>query len=305
MEIRERIILEAKKELSRRDFWQFCLFYDYDFFIKRPFLEKVAIAFMKIHRNEIKRLSVSMPPRAGKSYITSLFCAWTLGKFPTDSVMRNTCTARLYEKFSYDVRNIVKSEKFQQVFTDVKLAMDKQAVNGWNLTNSRQVGYFGAGVGGTIIGFGATKLAITDDLYKDIKDALSEFYNDSVHQWKASTHDSRKEKNCPEIFIGTRWSKKDVIGKAIETDKIDLQVTIPALKENGESFCEDVKSTDEYIETKQSIDPFIWEAEYMQTPADVKGTLFSSDVLNRFTLDEYKRIKENAKIKFSEIKKWF
>mgnify|MGYP003454929137 CR=1 FL=1 len=286
MELRSQIILEAKKELARRDFWQFCLYYDYEFFSKRTFLEEVAIAFMKIHRNEIKRLSVSMPPRAGKSYITSLFCAWTLGKFPEDSVMRNTCTARLYEKFSYDVRGVVKNEKFQAVFTDVKLAMDKQAVNGWNLTNSRQVGYFGAGVGGTIIGFGATKLAVTDDLYKSLEDALSENVNEKVLSWVEATHGSRLETGCPKIDIGTRWTKRDVIGVNMENGRYDESIVIAALDENGNSFCEHVKTTDEYQQIKNEIDEVIFLAEYQQEPIEAKGLLFPKSELRYYNPDK-------------------
>ena len=111
---------------------------------------------MKIESGEINSLSVSLPPRGGKSYITSLFCAWALGRNPSESVMRNTCTATLFQKFSYDVRQIVKSEKFAMVFPHVELSSDKANLQGWNTNSSRQVGYFGAGVGGTIIGFGAT-----------------------------------------------------------------------------------------------------------------------------------------------------
>lgn len=237
---------------------------------------------MRIHRGEIKRLSVSMPPRAGKSYITSLFCAWTLGKFPEDSVMRNTCTARLYEKFSYDVRGIVKNENFKAVFSDARLADDKQAVNGWNLKNSRQVGYFGAGVGGTIIGFGATKLAITDDLYKSLEDALSETVNDKVLSWVEATHGSRLEKDCPSIDIGTRWTKRDVIGNNTENERYDECIVIAALDSNDQSFCEDVKSTAEYHQIRKDIDEVIWLAEYQQQPIEAKGLLFPSNELRYF-----------------------
>lgn len=283
MELKEKIILEAKKELARRDFWHFCLWYDYEFFTNRQFLKQVSDAFMKIHRNEIKRLSVSMPPRAGKSYITSLFCAWTLGKFPTDSVMRNTCTARLYEKFSYDVRGIVKNEKFQSIFTDVKLALDKQAVNGWNLTDSKQVGYFGAGVGGTIIGFGATKLAITDDLYKSLEDALSENVNEKVLSWVEATHGSRLETGCPKIDIGTRWTKRDVIGVSMDNNRYDESIVISAVDIDGNSFCENVKTTAEYKQIKDEIDEVIWLAEYQQEPIEAKGLLFPLKELRYYT----------------------
>jgi hypothetical protein len=78
------------------------------------------------------------------------------------------------------------------------------------------------------------------------------------------------EKNCPEIFIGTRWSKSDVIGKAIEDGLIDRQITIPALI-NGKSFCEAVKSTEEYLKIKDDTDEEIWEAEYQQNPIEIKG----------------------------------
>lgn len=278
-------------ELARRSFWYFCLYYDEPFFKKRQFLEQVAKAFQRIHTKEIKSLSISLPPRAGKSYITSLFCAWILGKNPKESVMRNTCTATLYDKFSYDTRNIVRHQKFKDVFPDVELASDKQNLTGWNLKQSKQVGYFGAGVGGTIIGFGASAVAITDDLYKDISVALSTTASEGIKQWKHSAHDSRLEKNCPIIDIGTRWSKSDVIGENMETGSYDQSIVISALDANDKSFCEDVKTTEEYIAIRQKLINRnaleIWLAEYQQEPAEVQGLLFRSSEIKRFTMEEF------------------
>lgn len=272
---------EVNRLLAFHLFWEFCLYYDYDFFTRRGFLREVADAFQWIYDEYMagrpRRAGVSMPPRAGKSYITSLFCAWWLGKLPELSVMRNTCTARLYMKFSYDVRKIVKSAKFQAVFPHARLAADKQNVEGWNLETAKQVSYFGAGVGGTIIGFGAN-LALSDDLYSGMEDALSETYNEKVHMWKDSDHDSRKERNCPEIYIGTRWTQRDIMGKAMENGKLDKYVRIPALivdaEGNLKSFCEDVKTTAEYLEIKEDTEESIWEAEYQQSPIEAKGLLF-------------------------------
>ena len=85
---REILIRKAKaatilrKRIAKNDFWAFCLYYDPKFFVKRLFLKKVAEAFMRVYAsyqaNIIYRLAVSMPPRAGKSYISSLFIAWPL-----------------------------------------------------------------------------------------------------------------------------------------------------------------------------------------------------------------------------------
>lgn len=264
-----------KLELARRDFWAFCQLYDNEFFNERPFLKQIAEALQDIENGVIKSLSISLPPRAGKSYITTLFCAWTLGRNPTRSVMRNTCTATLYLKFSYDVRAVVKSDLFKKVFTGIAISDDKANLQGWNLNHSKQVGYFGAGVGGTIIGFGANNLAITDDLYRGIEDALSDTINERVIQWKEATHDSRLEAGAKVIDIGTRWSTNDIIGRNINNKRYERSIIIPALDDKGRSFCDAVATTDEYERKRKYTAPEIWQAEYMQSPVDIKGRLFN------------------------------
>jgi predicted phage terminase large subunit-like protein len=278
--------LLMRQELARRMFWQFCLYYDSEFFETRPFLEDIAHSMQEVDEGKIKSLSVSLPPRAGKSYLTSLFCAWTLGNYPAESVMRNTCTATLYLKFSYDVRAIIKSDKYQEVF-DVVLSDDKKNLQGWNTSQSRMVSYFGAGVGGTIIGFGATKVAITDDLYRGLEDALSETKNDRIIQWKEATHDSRMESGCARIDIGTRWSTNDIIGRNIEDGEYDKSIIIPALDENDRSFCESVMTTEEYLDKRNRTAKEIWLAEYQQQPVDLEGRLFSH--LETISLEDFQR----------------
>jgi predicted phage terminase large subunit-like protein len=188
--------------------------------------------------------------------------------------MRNTCTASLYIKFSYDVRAILRSDKFNLIFPEVKLSIDKSNLNGWNTNKSIQVGYFGSGVGGTIIGFGAN-MAITDDLYRGLEDALSDTINDRIIQWKEATHDSRFEKGCSRIDIGTRWSINDIIGRNIEQKIYDKSIIVPALDDQGKTFCDEVMSTEEYIQKRSRTEKSIWLAEYMQEPIDIKGRLFS------------------------------
>lgn len=290
MNKREILTEYLKNELRKRHFWIFCQYYDPEFFEKRPFLKEIADAFEDIEYKRIKSLSVSLPPRAGKSYITSLFCAWTIGKNPDQSVMRNTCTATLYIKFSYDVRAILKSDKWKNVFQDVKLSDDKANLQGWNTNHAKMVSYFGAGVGGTIIGFGASNVAITDDLYRGIEDALSDTVNDRIIQWKESTHDSRFESGCARIDIGTRWTINDVIGRSMNANEYDKSIVISALDDNDKSFCEDVLSTDEYHDKRKKTAKEIWMAEYMQMPIDIEGRLFD-------------RMKYIDKAEFNEILK--
>jgi len=283
----EQLYKELKPVLlsaGRVNFWAFCCYWDWEFFrINRRFLKDVALLFQEVadayREGRAMTVSVSMPPRAGKSYITSLFAAWWLAQFPELSVMRNTCTAALYNKFSYDTRAIIRDPRFSQIFPEIRLKADKQNIDGWTLETSKQVAYFGAGVGGSIIGFGAN-VAMTDDLYKDMADALSDAVQSSTDMWKGSAHDSRMEKNCPEIFIGTRWSNTDVIGKAMASGKIEKSVVIRALVD-GETFCDNVKSTAEYLKIRDELgaDSMTWMAEYQQEPIEVKGLLLPKSEL--------------------------
>ena len=160
------------------------------------------------------------------------------------------------------------------VFPQTVLSPDNQNIDGWSITLSKQGAYFGGGVGTNIIGYGAN-LAVSDDLYSGFAQAISPAYNESLMMWKQGSHNSRMEKNCPEIYIGSRWSLYDIIGSAIEAKQIDKVIVIPALV-GGQTFCEAVKTTQEYLYIKENTTDAIWEAEYMQEPVEMKGRLYKT-----------------------------
>ena len=284
----DEIALAAQSELCIRVFWEFCTYYDCSFFNdSKPHLKVIADALQRVEAGKILKLIISLPPRAGKSYIVSLFCAWIIGKHPEGSIMRNSYAATLAEKFSYDIREIVQSDKYKAIFPNVELRKDKHAVDDWAITEAKQSSYFCAGVGGAITGKGCNLVAILDDPIKNIEDALSETILTKTWQWYTSTHKSRIEKGCPEIIIATRWSRKDPTGMILQEQPEQWEeIKFSALNEQGETFCEAIKSTDEYLEIKKVTDEFIWEAEFMQSPIESKGLLFPVEELQRFNLSE-------------------
>jgi predicted phage terminase large subunit-like protein len=290
MELQKNIVepLEAHD-----NFWKFCVYYDPLFFTERKrHLKQIAGALQDIADGRIKKLAISLPPRGGKSYVISLFCAWMLGRNPKGSVMRNSYAAKLAEKFSKDIRDgILLSDRFRKVFPGAGLSSSNSAVDGWSIEGNTQPSYFCAGVGGPITGFGCNLLAILDDPIKNIEEALSELTIENVWNWYTSTHLSRLETGCPEIHIATRWSRKDPIGRLTdpfseEYDPDMVVIRIPALDDRGRSFCEDVKTTEEYHQIKKITESSIWEAEYMQNPIEEKGLLFPIESLKKFTLME-------------------
>jgi predicted phage terminase large subunit-like protein len=304
---KERMLLllrEKNKRELRNNFYKFCVHMDSTFFTPgKPHLKEIADALQEVADGKLQKLAVSMPPRAGKSYITSLFCAWLLGKYPTGSIMRNSYAAKLAEKFSKDIRDgIIINPRYLEVFPNVK---GNGSIDSWSLTTNTQPSYFCAGVGGAITGFGCKTVAILDDPIKNIEEALSETVIESTWNWYTSTHLSRLETNCPEIHIATRWSRKDPIGRLTDENNEAYNpnfkiINIPALDDKGESFCEEIKTTAEYMEIKKVTDDFIWEAEYMQKPVESKGLLFPIEELKRFSLNEIATKKADGIIGFTD-----
>lgn len=272
-------------------FWAFCCWWDFDFFHRRrPFLKAVAdlyqTAFDCWSVAASTKIAVSMPPRSGKSYITTLFAAWWLGRADMTSVMRCTGTAQLYTKFSRDCRSVVGDPRFRAVFPRVRLNPSNRGVMQWSLKTSPQTAYFGNGVGGSIIGFGAT-VGILDDLYPDMLRALSTTYTERVNGWMDSAFTSRLERGAPVLYCGTRWTDTDMIGRALE-EGLDAYLRIPALGDDGETFCPDVKSTAEYRKLRSDLsmeggkDGYIWLAEYQQDPRRIDGYLYPSGSLRYY-----------------------
>lgn len=294
--------LAAREELFRRraiagDFYSYCLYHDYPFFTKRKVLKQVIDTFQKVHDSYrdgiVIKVAISLPPRSGKSYLTSLFCSFMLGRYPKQSVMRNSCTSTLYEELSKATLDMVASEKWQALFKINEFK--RKSVEKWSLKTAKMNSYFGGGTGGTIIGSGATMLAISDDLYKNMEDAMSDTINDSVISWADSTASSRTEKGCCFIDIGTRWRSRDLIGTREARGNYDVVIRVPAIID-GKTFCEEVNTTEHYLELKRDIAEEIWSAEYMQEPVDIKGRLFNKEEMQYFNLSDIEEVDYDANI---------
>ena len=259
-DLAELMLIEEVEQIERAEnnFWEYCLYHDPDFFKEREsFLKEIADNLQLIYERKIKRYSASLPPRSGKSYTVSCFCAWTFGKDSTTSIMRNTHTAGLADTFSNDVKDIIRSEKFRRIFGVFTFVQDK--VEQWKLKTAKHgVSYFCGGVGGNVAGLGCRGIAILDDSIKNVEQAQSSLQLQKVWDWYTGVHRARMEKGCAEVHIGTRWSDDDVIGQ-LEKDIgfFEAQTIIPALV-NGETFCDAVMSTQEYLDTKRLTAEIIW-----------------------------------------------
>ena len=148
---------------------------------------KMANAFERVAKGELKRLIVNMPPRHTKSEFASwLLPAWFLGQFPGKKVIQTSHTAELAVGFGRKVRNLVDSAEYAEIFPNVSLQSDSKAAGRWN--TNKQGEYFAIGVGGAVTGKGAD-LLIIDDPHSEqeatIAETSPEVY-DKVYEWYTS-----------------------------------------------------------------------------------------------------------------------
>lgn len=111
--------------------------------------------------NDMDRIAVSIPPRHGKSQITSIyFVAWFLGRNPDKKVIMASHTGDLSKDFGREVRNIIASDLYQELFPGVRLAADSKAAGSWDTNAGGK--YYACGVGAALAGRGADLLIVDD-----------------------------------------------------------------------------------------------------------------------------------------------
>lgn len=121
----------------------------------------MAEAFDRIVTGDLKRLIINMPPRHTKSEFASrLFPSYFLGHYPDKYIIQTSHTFELSADFGRQVRNLVDTNEYKEIFPDVILSSDSKAAGRWNTNQNGK--YFAIGVGGNIAGRGAHLLIIDD-----------------------------------------------------------------------------------------------------------------------------------------------
>jgi predicted phage terminase large subunit-like protein len=266
---------------AKEDFVAFC-HYVYPGFkegahhrFMRPILHKV------LEGTEI-RVTVSMPPRFGKSEsVAYLFVAWYLGHNPTHHVIMVTHTADLSATFGRKIRDLIDSPVYQAIFPDTIVARDKAAAGNWLTTLGGK--YLAIGIGANVAGHGA-HLLIADDLVSEnamLANPDAAFEN----AWKYCMVGplQRLMPGGRIVLIGTRWGKKDPIGRALQwaednpTSPQWLEVRFPAILPSGKSLWPEQWPIDQLLAKKASMQAQYWNAQYMQTPTSEEGALIKRE----------------------------
>lgn len=283
-QLEKHITYEAKLELARRDFFDYCELMAPDFYKRsRQYLVQLANTLQEFVFNSPKKvLVISIPPRTGKSRTASLFAEWTFGKDPTKKIMTGSYNETLSTQFAKTVRNTIQTQKvepfipvFSDVFPDVKIKQGDAAMNMWSL-EGQYSSYLATSPSGTATGFGCS-LMIIDDVIKNAQEANNQLTKQGHYEWFTNTMLSRLEEGGKIIIIMTRWASDDLAGRIINHFKEDAEIiSLKALQDDGTMLCEDVLSRESYEEKKKLMSPDIFYANYQQEPIDLKGQLYTS-----------------------------
>lgn len=243
-----------------------------------------------VERGEIKRLIITLPPRYGKSEVTSKhFPAWYLGRHPEHEIILTSYAAEIAEDFSRIDREVIR--EFGDELFGISLAQDSKAVNRWAVVDTKtkkkyRGGLISVGAGGPLTGRGA-HIAIIDDPFKGEEDSHSPTKRKKVINWYQSVLRTRLAPGGAVILIQTRWHKGDLAGYLIgEMEQADGEkwevLNLPAIagdgdplgRAPGEALWPERFSLEELLKTKKAVHAYWWNCLYMQTPGDPEGGKF-------------------------------
>lgn len=238
--------------------------------------------------------------------------AYILGHYPWMEIILASYGISLAEQFSKHVLQIMKDERYQQLFPKSLLNPDDQAMSGWRTTEGG--GFKPAGVGVGVTGMGAHALII-DDPFKDRAEANSDTIRESTWDWYTDVALTRLAPGGGVLIINTRWHDDDLSGRLLSMaadpesseyiDQWDL-VNFAAIADEDEYLTLDNRLVTEpeegarlvrhagealhparydlslLLRIKATMTPQSWNALFQQKPVPDDGEYFTRDQIAEY-----------------------
>ena len=260
-------------------------------------------ALQRLYNGEIQELFLSQPPRTGKSTLITMFYTWVFGKDSEHSNLYCSVTDDLTKAFYKGVLEVITDPDtyhWNTVFPNARLVSkdgDKETIN---IDREKKYPTLTArSLYGSLNGScDCYQILTADDLLSGIEEARNP--NRLETAWTTTDNNllSRAKESARILWIGTRWSLRDPIGrrKAILASDERFKnrkwedITIPALNDKDESNF-DYKygvgfSTEYYHQRRASFegnnDLASWEAQYQNQPIEREATVFTPDTMRYY-----------------------
>jgi predicted phage terminase large subunit-like protein len=240
----------------------------------------------QVQKGDIKRLLINVPPRSGKSVISSIaFPAFVLGREPWRRVICASYSVELAAKLARDTRTVMLDPSYRTIFPATVIA----GKNTETELETTQGGHrYSTSVGGTLTGRGGNFIIIDDPMKPD--EAMSQLARDRVWDWFTGTVGSRLDNKAEDaiVVVMQRLHADDLAGRLLDLGGWD-HLSIPAIAESeedveiapgrtrtrriGEVLDRDREPLEVLEQIKRELGSATFEAQYQQQPVPEEGGL--------------------------------
>lgn len=288
------------------DFDSFLLYIEFDrepnerFYLpRRSVLSPIVSGLQALADDEMDTLFVSQPARTGKTTLCIFYIAWLCGRFPEKTNLACAYSDKVTKMFYDGVLEVCTDHVtylYSDVFPDAKIVdtnsrdetLDFKRKKKYKTLTCRSID---GSLNGTC---DCNGLLYGDDLVSGIEEALST--DRMVTLWGKISNNliPRQKRTAKSLYVGTRWSVADPIGKLIslyETEPAYRNirykiVNLPALNEKGESNFDYAYNlgftTNDFLQKKATMDEPSWLAQCMGEPIERYGLVFDPSALNYY-----------------------
>lgn len=225
-------------------------------------IEAVAEHLEAVTRGEIKRLIINIPPRMGKSSITSVaFPAWTWAQrklSPTSGpgvrFLFASYAQNLVLRDSRNTRLLIKSPWYQKNFGDrFRLMADQNSKTRFD--NDKGGSRLSTSVGSSLTGEGGNIIVVDDP--NNAKEAFSEAVIQGTIDWWDQALSTRLNdmKNGAYVVIQQRLSEEDITGHILSKDRGEWTHLCLPMRYEWRRHSFSYTGIDEYGEEKWFNDP--------------------------------------------------
>lgn len=256
--------------------------------------------------NKLDELFLSCPPRVGKTTLILFLTTWKIGIDPEASNLygsfSNGVASAFYkgvieiiqDDFTYNWRKIFPNAKFdpKSYCNSKETYLDIGRIKRYHSFTARSID-------GSLNGAcDCSGILIGDDLVSGFEEAVNQLRLATVWSKVENDFTTRAKESAKILWIGTRWSINDPIGRRIKviTEEPAFKsrrykiINMPALDSDGNSNFDYEHgvgfSTTFYQQKRASFentgDMASWEAQFMGSPIERSGQLFSAESLMYF-----------------------
>lgn len=231
----------------------------------------------RVTASTARRVYFQVPIRHGKTEHNTIgYIAYRLERDPTTRVLLGSYNQRQAEKFSRDLRRLVKAR-------GVPLSKDKDGASEWETAAGGGVRAFGAGAGVASVN---ADLIVIDDPIGSRDDAESAAERDRVWDWLTNDILARCEPHTAVILTMSRWHQDDPAGRIQDGQAGTWEVVdLPgeahdndALRRTvGEPLWPELRNAEWHAEKKAELGAYGYAALIGMRPTPRGGGMFKWD----------------------------